>query len=146
MRPSPWWASFQTPGAIQTAAFRGLPGSSTDRCVDVGQRGNVRSGGFVAGNFRFDEQNFAAAYNQNRQRTQVKIYWIPLQVDHMPALTVHAVLLPSRTVTRTIRQRQVAAAGREVFYPSGVPIPAPGTWELLAEAGSNQGCFIATFR
>jgi hypothetical protein len=32
-----------------------------------------------------------------------------------------------------------------VFYPSGIPIPVPGTWELVVKAGRNEGCFIATF-
>jgi hypothetical protein len=43
-------------------------------------------------------------------------------------------------------QDQVAAAGGYVFYPSVVPIPVPGTWKLVATAGSNTGCFIVTFR
>jgi hypothetical protein len=131
---------------VQTDAFRRTPGSPANHCVDVGHHGDVRSGGFVAGNFGIDEQNFAAVYQQNRQRTQVKIYWIPLHVDHMAELTVHATLLPKRTVARTMRQSQVAAGAGDVFYPSGVPIPVPGTWELVAQAGPNQGCFIATFR
>ena len=49
-------------------------------------------------------------------------------------------------MTRTYRQSQVAAGGGDVFYPSGVPIPVPGTWELVATAGPNRGCFIVTFR
>jgi hypothetical protein len=75
----------------------------------------------------------------------VKIYWVPLHVDHMPVLTVHATLLPGRTMTRRVRQGQVAANPGVVFYPSGIPIPLPGTWEFVAKAGRNQGCFIATF-
>jgi hypothetical protein len=84
-------------------------------------------------------------YQQNRQGTEVKIYWVPLHVDHMPELTVQATLLPGRTMTREIRQDQVAANPGEVFYPSGIPIPVPGTWELVAKAGRNEGCFIAIF-
>ena len=99
----------------------------------------------AAGGFAADEQGFAAVYQQNGRRTVVKIYWIPLHVDHMPELTVHATLLPARTTTRTVRQGQTAANPGVVFYPSGIPIPAPGTWELVAKAGRNKGCFIATF-
>jgi hypothetical protein len=145
-RPPPWWASVQKPGAMQTDAFRSVPGSSSYRCVDVGQRRNVRSGGFVAGNFGANEQDFGALYQQSRQRTAVKIYWVPLHVDHMSGLTVQATLLPSRTLVRTTRHDLVGAGGRAVFYSSGIPIPVPGTWELVATAGSNKGCFIATFR
>lgn len=136
---------FQRPGAVQAAALRRVPGSSSYRCVRVGQHRDVRSGSFLAGNFGADEQAFAAMYQQNRQRTEVKIYWVPLHVDHMSELTVQATLLPGRTMTRKIRQDQVAANPGVVFYPSGIPIPVPGKWELVAKAGRNQGCFIATF-
>ena len=84
-------------------------------------------------------------YQQNRQRTEMKIYWVPLHVDHMPELTVQATLLPRRTMTRELRQGHVAANPGVVFYPSGIPIPVPGTWELVAKAGRNRGCFIVTF-
>ncbi len=133
------------PGATQTGAFRGKPGSSAYRCVRVGHPRDVRSGGFLAGNFGADEQGFAAAYQHSRRHTAVKIYWIPLHVDHMSELTVQATLLPGQTVTRTSHQSQAATAGGDVFYPSAVPIPVPGTWKLVAGAGPNRGCFIATF-
>jgi hypothetical protein len=134
------------PGATQTGAFRDLPGSAEYRCVRVGHHRDVRSGGFRAGNFGADEQLFTNTYWQTKRHTQVKIYWIPLHVAHMPELAVRATLLPGRAVTRTYRQSQVAAGGGDVFYPSGVPIPVPGTWELVATAGPNRGCFIVTFR
>lgn len=135
----------RTPGATQTGAFRGMPGSSADRCVRVGNHRDVRSGGFLAGNFGADERGFAAAYRQTRRHTAVKIYWIPLHVDHMSELAVQASLLPGHTVTRTYSQTQAAAGGGHVFYPSAVPIPVPGTWQLTAQAGPNKGCFIVTF-
>lgn len=135
----------QTPGAVQTAAFRQAPGSASYRCVDVRRDRDVRSGGFLAGPFGIDEQGFAAAYQLRGQHTEVKIYWVPLHVDHMSELTVQATLLPGRTVARTARLTSVAAAGHMVFYPSVIPIPAPGRWELVATAGPNRGCFLATF-
>lgn len=144
-RPTPWWAGVRTPGATQTGAFHGMPGSSAYRCVRVGDHRDVRSGGFLAGNFGADQQLFAAAYQQAQRHTEVKIYWIPLHVGHMSVLAVQATLLPGRTVTRTYHQDQVATAGGDVFYPSGVPIPVPGTWKLVATAGRNRGCFIVTF-
>jgi hypothetical protein len=143
---SPWWASVRKPGAVQTDAFRRAPGSSSYRCVGVGRDRDVRSGGFLAGPFGVDEQLFGDSYQQYGQRNEVKIYWIPLEVDHMSTLTVHATLLADRSVTRRVELTQVAAEGRDVFYPSAVPIPVPGTWELTADAGPNRGCFIVTFR
>jgi hypothetical protein len=142
---SPWWASVQKPGAIQAAPFRGAAGSSSDRCVLVGHHRDVRSGGFLAGPFGIDEQGFAAAYRQAGRRTEVKIYWMPLHVAHMPELTVQEIHLPDRTVAPLTRQPYVAAAGGHLFYPSAIPIPEPGTWELVAKAGPNTGCFIASF-
>jgi hypothetical protein len=70
-----------------------MPGSSAYRCVRVAAHRDVRSGGFLAGNFGADEQGFAAAYDSSRQRTEVKIYWVPLRVAHMSGLTVQATLL-----------------------------------------------------
>jgi hypothetical protein len=113
--------------------------------VRVGNYNEVRSGSFLAGGFAIDEQGFAAAYQQNGRHTEVKIYWVPLHVDHMAELVVSATLLPGRTMTRTVRQGQVAANPGVVFYPSGIVIPVPGTWKLVAKAGRNEGCFIATF-
>jgi hypothetical protein len=119
-----------------------MPGSVAYRCVPVGHHRDVRSGGFLAGNFGADERGFAAIYQQTRRHSEVKIYWIPLHVGHMPELDVQATVLPGQAVTRTYRQSQVATAGGVVFYPSGVPIPLPGTWKLVATAGPNRGCFI----
>jgi hypothetical protein len=147
---SPWWASVRTPGAVQTDAFRRVPGSSSYRCVRVGHYRDVRSGGFLAGPFGLDEQLFSSGYQQYGHRSAIKILWVPLDVDHMSALTVHATLLAARSVSRTVEQSNVStgrlAAGSDVVaYPSAVPIPVPGTWELTASAGSNRGCFIVTF-
>jgi len=122
-----------------------MPGSVVYRCVRVGHHRDVRSGGFLAGDFRADERGFAAIYQQARRHTEVKIYWIPLHVDHMSELDVQATLLPGQAVTGTYRQSQVATADGVVFYPSGVPIPVPGTWKLAATAGPNRGCFIVAF-
>ena len=135
----------QTPGATQTGAFHGMPGSPVDRCVRVGNHRDVRSGGFLAGNFGADEQGFAAAYQQTRRHTAEKIYWIPLHVGRMSQLAVQVTLLPGRALTRTYHQTQTATGGGHVFYPSEVPIPVSGTWQLTAKAGPNEGCFIVTF-
>jgi hypothetical protein len=147
---SPWWASVRKPGAVQTDAFRRVPGSSSYRCVRVGHYRDVRSGGFLAGPFGVGEQLFAQAYQQYGQRSEVKVYWVPLDVSHMSALTVQATLLAARRVSRTVELGQVAtaqlAAGSDiVFYPSAIPVPVPGTWKLTASAGPNKGCFIVTF-
>jgi hypothetical protein len=145
-RPEPWWASYQRPGATQAAIFRGQPGSAGYRCVPVSGHRNVRSGGFLAGPFGFDQQSFAAVYRQGGRRTELKIYWIPLHVARMAGVTVQANLIGGTAVTHTTNRGQIAAAGKAVFYPTAVPIPAPGTWQLTGRAGADRGCFVVTFR
>jgi hypothetical protein len=142
-RPSPWWAAYQRPGALQTAAFRGAPGSAANRCVAVGHHRNARSGEFLAGPFGVDEQGYTAGYRQGVRPSAVKIYWVPLHVDHMSALTVQETLAGGPTITRTYTL--LGATRSFVFYSTGVPIPEPGTWKLLATAGQNKGCFIVSF-
>jgi hypothetical protein len=116
-----------------------MPGSPANRCVRVGAHRDVRSGGFLAGNFGFDEQLFATTYEQTQRHSAVKIYWIPLHVDHMPELAVQATLLPGRTVTRTYTQNQVATAGGDVFYPSAVPNPGAGHLATRRQSGPQPG-------
>lgn len=144
--PAPWWARYQRPGATQSAVFRGQPGSAGYACVRVGSHRDVRSGGFLAGPFGADEQDFADVYRRDGRRTELKIYWIPLHVGQMATLTVQATLAGGSTVTHTTNRGQIAAGSKAVFYPSAVPIPAPGTWRLTGRAGTNRGCFLATFR
>jgi hypothetical protein len=142
-QPSPWWAAYQRPGALQTAAFRGAPGSATKGCVAVGHHRSVRSGDFLAGPFGADQQGYTGEYRNGLRPSAVKIYWFPLHVDHMSVLTVRATLVGGPTLTRTYTL--VGAYERFVFYSTGVPIPEPGTWKLLASAGQNKGCFIVSF-
>ena len=123
-QPSPWWARFQRPRATQTGDFRGLPGSVAYRCVEVGNHSDVRSGGFVAGNFRSDRAIFASVFKQFKE---VKIYWVPLHVGTMPTLTVRATHVGFPHTIRTTTWRDVAANPGAVFYPSATPIPVPGT-------------------
>lgn len=54
--------------------------------------------------------------------------------------------IASTAVTYTTNRGQVAAGSGAVFYPTAVPIPAPGTWQLTGRAGVNRGCFVVTFR
>ena len=120
--------------------FSRCPGIPADQCVRAGDHRDIRSSGFLSGNFAADEQLFTATQPQAQQRRAVKIYWIPLHVGHMPELVVQATLLSGHAITRAY-QHQIAAGGGHVFYPSVVPIPVPGTWKLVATAGLKQGVF-----
>jgi hypothetical protein len=64
----------------------------------------------------------------------------------MTGLIVQAILIGGSTITHTTNRGQIAAGGRAVFYPTAVPIPAPGAWRLTGRAGADRGCFVVTFR
>lgn len=141
-------------GGLQAGIFHHTPGVADYKCIHVDkytdpQEDNtvdLRSGGFVAGDFARSQQNFASGYGDPTDHTGVKIYWIPLHAKHMPGLTVHATRISGTKITRTMHQNNVAwGSDGRLFYPSGVPIPQPGTWKLVAAAGQDKGCFIVTF-
>jgi len=119
-----------------------LPGSVAYRCVEVGNHTNVRSGEFVAGNFRAAKESFA---NVVKEPNAVKVYWVPLHVAMMPKLTVREIHVGHPHAVRTTTWRQVGANPGVVFYPSAMPVPVAGTWRLVASAGPNRGCFVVTF-
>jgi hypothetical protein len=81
----------------------------------VGHYREVRSGGFLAGPFGVGKQLFATSYQQYGKRGEIKVLWVPLDVDHMSALTVHATLLAAPSVSRTVELSQVAT-GQEIAY------------------------------
>jgi len=85
-----------------------------------------------------------------------KVWWGP---DHssrdMPPLVVRGRNLAN--VRDTVRYTRAKAAwrvqpganpvhenAREYFFPSGITIPTPGRWLLVATSGDNWGCFILT--
>lgn len=139
-------------------AFQRAAGTAARDCVEVepllasdadstlpasDQRGSaghgIRSGEFVAGPFGGYKQNWA------RDPRDGKLWWVPLHRDAMPGLTVRAVLLDDPAIGRAFTLTPAAGADGP-FYPSGVVLPAPGRWLLLATAGPNWGCFVMTLR
>lgn len=122
-------------------------GSSDRKCVEVGTSETVRSGDFVAGNFAY----YPRIYRQGLG----KLFWIPAhwpeltssgwpQKGDMP-LTVRVTRLDttalSQTYNYTTWAKPVGTAG-DLFVPSGLRLPEPGKWMLVATAGPNWGCFI----
>lgn len=107
---------------------------------------DLQSGGFVAGNFLASKQDFANSYPHNLD-TGVKIYWFPRHTDQMEPLTVEATRITGEQLSSSAQFSDVVrpSGGGALFYPSGVPIPEPGTWKLVATAGPDKGCFIVTF-
>lgn len=137
-------------------AFQRAAGTAARACVEVepllapdddstlpasDQRGSaghgIRSGEFVAGPFGGYKQNWA------RDPRDGKLWWVPLHREAMPGLTVRAILLDDPAIRRTFTLTPAAGADGP-FYPSGVVLPEPGRWMLLATAGPDWGCFVMT--
>lgn len=132
----PAGASFDK--AAWVKMWREIPGAADERCIDVGRRTDVRSGGFVVGNF--------AAFREGWDGTEAtsKLYYIPLHPDPPAPLVVTATRLgvePPRVVTLEIGLSHAWTAFGAPFYPSGTVLPERGRWRLEPVAGQNRGCF-----
>lgn len=117
--------------------WRTTPGTPEDRCIDVEDRTDVRSGAFIAGNF----VSFIAGWDGTPETS--KLYYIPAAPVAGQSLTVVAELLGDaapQTVTFTFRATAWTTNGIP-FYASGTVLPARGRWRLTLTAGENSGCF-----
>ncbi len=117
--------------------WRTTPGMSEDRCVDVEDRKDVRSGAFIAGNFA----SFIAGWDGTPEAS--KLYYIPAAPGAEQPLTVVADLLDDtapQKVTFTFGATAWTTSGIP-FYASGTVLPARGRWRLTLTAGENTGCF-----
>lgn len=123
----------------QEKVFARIPGSSDDRCVVVGNRRDVRSGGFVAGPFDTARKTFGKG-EPGRPAGTIRVYWVPLHSEPMPGLTVTAELLGTN-VRHTFTQDAVADADQWRFYDTALKLQRPGRWRLTGESGEDRGCF-----
>lgn len=102
--------------------------------MEVGGRDVVRSGEFVAGNFR--------PY-VNRPGEYDKIWWMPLHgAAGARGLEVEATPLDGPGKARSFSFSAVASHGNGTFYPSEVPLPKDRTWRLVATSGPDWDCFV----
>ena len=132
-----------TPPPPLATRFAQAPGSPDGRCVraeDYPNIANLRSGGFVAGNFVLNRQQGARAGG-------IKIYWIPLHNKQMPGLTVRTERLTGKPWRNESRVTTVATAipkpkDGHRFYPWAITIPGPGTYRLTGVSGSDKACFV----
>ena len=134
------YPSAPLPKELGESFGRNLPGNSDRRCVDVGNDTDVRSGEFVAGNFR----EYVRQWEPDMPDGRGKLYWIPLHPDKMRSLTVRAILLDHPTITETYHFNVIGWTENGPFYPSGIPLPRAGTWRLVATSGPDWGCFELT--
>lgn len=130
-----------------TPMFATRNGSAARRCTEGIELGPVRSGEFVIG-------GQLGGSRMMRAGLQGKVWWAPLHhALDMPPLVVRGRNLasPGDTVHYTTPHVAwpvtpgpfpVEESGREHFFPSGISLPTPGRWLVIATSGSNWGCFI----
>jgi hypothetical protein len=132
-----------SPGSGQAAVLDTLPGSSGAGCVSVGNRTDVRSGPIGMGNFAQQRAAYRAAKG-GAAGQPLFFYVIPTQ---LPGSTVSVTMTPvsAHGDSRTIHAGSAQQAGRWTYFPVSVTYPAPGTWRIVATAGSERGCFLVSF-
>jgi hypothetical protein len=103
----------------------------------------IRSGDFVIGG------QIGAGTPPGAGR-QSKIWWAPYHNphEHFTPLVVRGARLGHPGDTIRYMQPNHAWPGRgpetDAFFPSGIELPRPGRWLLIATAGDDWGCFILT--
>ncbi len=116
------------------ALFEGkTAGASARECVEV-EDDVVRSGEFVAGNFR----PFIRSWSDLERG---KIWWAPLHQESMKGLKVEAIPLVNEGKQRTYSFPDRASNSNGAFYPSEMDLSAAGYWRLVATSGPDWGCF-----
>lgn len=121
------------------ALFKNTPGTAERECIAAGNYTSLRSGEFVAGNFR----GYIEQWKPNLQ--QGKLWWVPLHSQSMRSLTVKAILLDDPKVSRTYGQSLVAEGEDGTLgYATNIPLPTHGTWRLVVTSGPDWGCFELT--
>jgi len=139
---------------INRADHRPVPGTSERRCVDTAgsDAPGVRSGEIVAGNFGM----YATLWKQGVS----KIWWQPqflpdldargwpgpmtlrVSADRLDAIAPSVSAVPSYS---NWARGIVPSGDGPFFFPSGVMLPDPGKWLLVARGGMNWGCFVLSF-
>jgi hypothetical protein len=125
----------------QKSVLDSLPGNTSEKCVAVGKRTDVRSGSMAAGNFAQARQSFRSATGPDP--ATVHLYFVPEQSGASPTLTV--TMTSPDGGKATVSSNQVETANTWSYYSVELPVPSSGTWMLHARAGTNRGCFKIRF-
>lgn len=131
----------------QSGVLARLPGNDTGRCISVGDRRDVRSGGIAAGPFDTAREGYGTSIQPGMSPRTVRLYWIPEHSTTMPGLTVRMQRLqPDPGAAQTIRKNDWADADQWRFYDTNLEFPSSGTWRLRVTAGKDSGCFDLTMK
>jgi hypothetical protein len=131
----------------QSGVLARLPGNDTGRCISVGDRRDVRSGGIAAGPFDTAREGYGTSIQPGMSPRTVRLYWIPEHSTTMPGLTVRMQRLqPGPGAAQTTRKNDWADADQWRFYDTNLEFPSAGTWRLRVTAGQDSGCFDLTMK
>lgn len=120
-----------------------MHGSSSSKCVVVGDQADVRSGAIGMGNFATARETFRKAKGAAYDADPSFFYVIP-QSRKLSRVTVTAT---SSAVKNKIKFKtsQVEDAAQWKYYPIHIKLTANGTWRFKVVAGGATGCFQAKF-
>jgi hypothetical protein len=116
-------------------------GTEARQCVVSTGQLYVRSGEIIAGPFTLG--------NRRWSRETPKLGWAPVGLVHpdaegsYPRLQVFAapVAADAPGLLFEVGQPAYTLPDSALFYPSRIPLPAPGEWILVATIGDHWGCF-----
>ena len=132
-----------TPPKTQDYVLKKLPGTTKDKCVNVGDEQDVTSGSLAMGNFQTARAQYAQLETQSEQPT-VNVYVIPKH-RAMPGVRIVMTPVTAKGTVKTVTSKDVQPADVWKYYSVHMPVPAPGTWRLDVRSGSDSGCFKVDF-
>jgi hypothetical protein len=126
--------------AAGAAVPRDEKNPSMRRCVDVNSTPNPKSGEFSVGGF--------SVYDAIWHQGQGKLAWKPLHPNANSPLVIRALSLDNPGTPVEYRFTTMTGSIEEnmAIYPSTLRLPRAGNWLLMAESGTNWGCFLYTLR
>lgn len=128
----------------QSKVLAAIPGSNKPTCQAVGDKKDVRSGGFAVGNFADARAQYKSAKPSPMQ--SVGLYAIPQHAAKMPGVTIILKQLNATGAERKFVSHSVQTADVWSYYAVQLPIPTPGVWRLSVSSGQDHGCFEVAFK
>lgn len=121
--------------------FQKTLGTAERKCIKADTSDMIRSGEFVAGNFRVYIEQWKPDSKLG------KLWWNPLHSEAMKSLTVRAIPLENPSSVRTFGQSWIVEGEDGTRgYATNIPLPTRGTWRLIATTGPDWGCFELTLK
>lgn len=120
-----------------------LPGPIDGACTQTDSR-NMRSGSLGAGDF-VDARKVYKNGGTGSAAATVSLHVIPQNPGTLAGVTVTMTRERKPVLVHTYTSTTHETAGGVSYYVLTFPINEPGPWKLELSAGSDKGCFLATF-